>query len=169
MNHIVLLNPAIPQNTGNIMRTCVASKTTLHIVKPMSFELDDKKMKRAGLDYVDKLDLRVYEDYAHFLSENTGNFFFFTRYSSKCYSDVEYDKLEGDVYLFFGHEHDGIDKDVLKDNIDTCLRIPMSEDVRSLNLSNCAALTIYEVMRQQGFNELSYVEVQKGEEFLYEL
>lgn len=169
MNHIVLLNPAIPENTGNIMRTCAATKTTLHIVKPTSFDLEDKRMKRASLDYGDKLDIRIYEDYDDFLSKNDGYFFFFTRYSNKCYSDAVFNALDKDVYLFFGHEHHGIDKEILLDNLETCLRIPMSEEVRSLNLSNCAALTIYEVLRQQKFSELSFVEVQKGEDFLYDL
>lgn len=169
MNHIVLVHPAIPQNTGNIMRTCVATHTSLHIIKPMSFTLDDKKMKRAGLDYVDKLDLHVYESYEEFAAQNPGQYHFFTRYSNLCYTDQDFSDSEEDQYLFFGHEHDGIPKEILTAHLDRCLRIPMSEDVRSLNLSNCAAICIYEVLRQQQYPKLSKVEVQKGEEFLYEL
>ena len=169
MNHIVLVHPAIPQNTGNIMRTCVATNTALHIIKPMSFELDDKKMKRAGLDYIKDLDLHVYESYEEFKAKNPGEYHFFTRYSKLCYTDQDYSDSSKEHYLFFGHEHDGIPKEILKENLDRCVRIPMSDKVRSLNLSNCAALTIYEVLRQQDYPNLSKVEVQKGEEFLYDL
>ncbi len=168
MNHIVLIHPAIPQNTGNIMRTAVATNSILHIVKPMSFTLDDKKMKRAGLDYIDKLDLRVHESFEDFLGQADGDFHFFTRYSNLCYTDQTYTS-DRDQYIFFGHEHDGIPKEILKEYIERCVRIPMSGNVRSLNLSNCVALAIYEVLRQQDFAGLSKVEVQKGEEFLYEL
>ena len=162
MNHIVLVHPAIPQNTGNIMRTCVATNTSLHIIKPMSFELDDKKMKRAGLDYIKDLDLHVYESYEEFKAKNPGEYHFFTRYSKLCYTDQDYSDSSKEHYLFFGHEHDGIPKEILKENLDRCVRIPMSDKVRSLNLSNCAALTIYEVLRQQDYPNLSKVEVQKG-------
>lgn len=169
MNHIVLVHPAIPQNTGNIMRTCVATNTSLHIIKPMSFTLDDKKMKRAGLDYIDALDLHVYESYEDFVSKNPGQYHFFTRYSNLCYTDQDFSDHKENHYLFFGHEHEGIPKEILTKNIESCLRIPMSDKVRSLNLSNCAAICIYEVLRQQQYPQLSKVEVQKGEEFLYEL
>ena len=154
MNHIVLVHPAIPQNTGNIMRTCVATNTSLHIIKPMSFE---------------DLDLHVYESYEEFKAKNPGEYHFFTRYSKLCYTDQDYSDSSKEHYLFFGHEHDGIPKEILKENLDRCVRIPMSDKVRSLNLSNCAALTIYEVLRQQDYPNLSKVEVQKGEEFLYDL
>ncbi len=112
MNHIVLVHPAIPQNTGNIMRTCVATNTALHIIKPMSFELDDKKMKRAGLDYIKDLDLHVYESYEEFKAKNPGEYHFFTRYSKLCYTDQDYSDSSKEHYLFFGHEHDGIPKEI---------------------------------------------------------
>lgn len=169
MNHIVLVHPAIPQNTGNIMRTCVATNTALHIIKPMSFELDDKKMKRAGLDYVKDLSLATYDSYEEFVAKNPGYYHFFTRYSNLCYTDQDFSLDDQDHYLFFGHEHDGIPKEILTANLDRCLRIPMSDKVRSLNLSNCAAICIYEALRQQSYPNLSKVEIQKGEEFLYEL
>ena len=117
MNHIVLVHPAIPQNTGNIMRTCVATNTALHIIKPMSFELDDKKMKRAGLDYIKDLDLHVYESYEEFKAKNPGEYHFFTRYSKLCYTDQDYSDSSKEHYLFFGHEHDGIPKEILKENM----------------------------------------------------
>lgn len=168
MNHIVLIHPAIPQNTGNIMRTCVATDSTLHLIEPLGFELSDKKMKRAGLDYIKDLKMKVYKDFDLFLSENSGNFHFFTRYSKRLYTEDNYVK-EGDHYLFFGHEHDGIPKDILKKYIDFCFRIPMFNDSRSLNLSNSVAIGIYEALRNQGFKNLSLTEVQKGEDFLYKL
>ena len=167
MNHIVLVHPAIPQNTGNIMRTVVATHSVLHIVKPMGFSLDDKHMKRAGLDYIKNLDLRIYENWEEFVSKNDGDYHFFTRYSKLCYSDQSY-VSDKDQYIIFGHEHDGIPHDILKDHLDECVRIPMDSIARSLYLSNCVAIGIYEVLRQQDFNNLSKVEVQKGEDFIYE-
>lgn len=167
MNHIVLYNPAIPQNTGNIMRTCVATNTKLHLIKPLGFELDDKRMKRAGLDYIDYLDYKVHENWEEFLALNKGVYFFLTRYAKTTYSDATFVQ-EQDVYLVFGHEHDGIPLPLLKQHEQTCLRIPMTDHVRSLNVSNCATMLIYEALRQQGFPNLSKVEVQKGEDFLFE-
>jgi len=167
MNHIVLVHPAIPQNTGNIMRTCVATNTHLHIIKPMGFSLDDKHMKRAGLDYIKNLDMTIYENWEEFVSKNKGHYHFYTRYSKQCYCDADYTE-EGDHYLLFGHEHDGIPHHILKDHLDECVRIPMYGDSRSLNLSNCVAIGIFEALRQQKFPELSYVEIQKGEDFLYD-
>ena len=166
MNHIVLVHPAIPQNTGNIMRTCVATHTRLHIIKPMGFSLDDKHMKRAGLDYIKDLDMQIYENWEEFVSMNQGTYHFFTRYSRLCYSDQSYTSNQ-DQYLIFGHEHDGIPHDILKDHLDECVRIPMDGNARRLNLSNCVAIGIYEALRQQDFNHLSKVEVQKGEDFIY--
>lgn len=167
MNHIVLVHPAIPQNTGNIMRTCVATHTKLHIIKPMGFTLDDKKMKRAGLDYIKDLDLTIYEDWDDFISKNHGEFHFFTRYSKQCFTDANYIK-GAHQYIIFGHEHDGIPHEILKDHLDECVRIPMDPNARSLNLSNCVAIGIYEVLRQQSYPRLSKVEVQKGANYLYE-
>ena len=166
MNHIVLVHPAIPQNTGNIMRTCVATHSKLHIIKLMGFSLDDKHMKRAGLDYIKDLDMEIYENFEDFLSKNDGDFHFFTRYSKICYTDQSYVSSK-DQYIFFGHEHDGIPHDILKHYIVKCVRIPMEASARSLNLSNCVAIGIYEVLRQQNYPKLSKVEVQKGEDFIY--
>lgn len=167
-NHIVLVHPAIPQNTGNIMRSCVAGGAKLHLIKPLGFSLDDKHMKRSGLDYVQYLDWHVYENWEDFLSKNDGEFYFLTRYSKKCYSDFDFSDHQKDHYFVLGHEHDGIPHDILKDHLDTCMRIPMSGNVRSLNLSNCAMMILYEALRQQDFPGLSKVEVQKGEDFIYE-
>lgn len=168
MNHIVLYNPAIPQNTGNIMRTCVATNSSLHLIKPLGFELDDKKMKRAGLDYIKDLKMYVYENWEEFMEKNPGNYFFTTRYSKKRYSDFDLSHKEEENYFIFGHEHNGIPKELLQKHLDDCMRIPMSTQTRSLNVSNCVALVIYEALRQQDFPDLSDVETQKGEDFLYE-
>lgn len=165
MNHIVLINPAIPQNTGNIMRTCVATDTRLHIIKPIGFSLSDRAMKRAGLDYIQNLQMEIHENIDDFFEKYSGNFHFFTRYSKRIYSEDDYTKDE--EFLFFGHEHDGIDREILKKYIDNCVRIPMFGDSRSLNLSNCVAIGLYEALRQQGYRGLSTAEVQKGEDFLY--
>lgn len=167
-NHIVLVHPAIPQNTGNIMRSCVAGGASLHLIKPLGFSLDDKHMKRSGLDYVQYLNYQVYENWEDFLSKNDGELYFLTRYSKKCYSDFDFSDSTKDHYFVLGHEHDGIPHDILKEHLDRCMRIPMSGNVRSLNLSNCAMMILYEALRQQDFPGLSKVEVQKGEDFIYE-
>jgi tRNA (cytidine/uridine-2'-O-)-methyltransferase len=167
-NHIVLVHPAIPQNTGNIMRSCVAGGASLHLIKPLGFSLDDKHMKRSGLDYVQYLNYTVYENWEEFLSKNEGEFYFLTRYSKKCYSDFNLSDSSKNHYFVLGHEHDGIPHEILKDNLERCMRIPMSGNVRSLNLSNCAMMILYEALRQQDFPNLSKVEVQKGEDFIYE-
>ena len=167
-NHIVLVHPAIPQNTGNIMRSCVAGGASLHLIKPLGFSLDDKHMKRSGLDYVQYLNYQVYENWEDFLSKNDGELYFLTRYSKKCYSDFDFSDSTKDHYFVLGHEHDCIPHDILKEHLDRCMRIPMSGNVRSLNLSNCAMMILYEALRQQDFPGLSKVEVQKGEDFIYE-
>lgn len=167
MNHIVLIHPAIPQNTGNIMRTCVVTNTVLHLIEPLGFILSDKSLKRAGLDYIDELKLNIYPSFEDFTRDNRGGYYFFTRYSKKNYSGADYTEHE-ENYLFFGHEHDGIPKDILKNHIEDCVRIPMYSDKRSLNLSNCVSIGLYEALRQQNFAGLSEHEVQKGENYLYE-
>ena len=169
MINIVLYEPEIPQNTGNIMRTCVATGSKLHLIKPLGFSLDEKSIKRSGANYIDKLDYKVYEDYEDFKSKNIGTYYFFTRYGKKTHSDFDYSNKNENIYLIFGKESSGIDKKILKDNLDHCMRIPMTEDVRSLNLSNCAAIVVYEVLRQQNYNDLIRHEVQKGENFLEDL
>ena len=169
MINIVLYEPEIPQNTGNIMRTCVATGSKLHLIKPLGFSLDEKSIKRSGANYIDKLKYEVYENYEDFKNKNDGTYYFFTRYGKKTHSDFDYSNKEENIYLIFGKESSGIDKKILKDNLDHCMRIPMTEDVRSLNLSNCAAIVVYEVLRQQNYRDLIRHEVQKGENFLEEL
>lgn len=153
MINIVLVEPEIPQNTGNIARTCAATGMRLHIVKPIMFEISDRTVKRAGLDYWQYLDLTVYESYADFCDKNKdGQFYYCTTKGKHIYSDAD---LTGDnVYLVFGKETKGLDEKLLFDNYDRCIRIPMINDARSLNLSNSVAIIGYEALRQQGFWEL---------------
>ena len=154
MMNIVLLEPEMPSNTGNIGRTCVATQTRLHLIEPLGFKLNEKALKRAGLDYWDKLDVTVYSDYKDFLERNPqapGNMYFATTKARKVYSDVTYGL---DCYLMFGRESAGIPEEILVDNEDHCIRIPMWGDIRSLNLSNSAAIVLYEALRQNGFEKL---------------
>ena len=150
--NIVLVEPQIPQNTGNIARTCAATGAALHLVKPMGFTVDDKKLKRAGLDYWYLLDITYYENLQDFFEKNKdGNFFYFTTKGQHIYSDVSFPE---NSYIVFGREDAGLPEELLKDNPDNCLRMPMIGDARSLNLSNTVAIATYEVLRQWGFPEL---------------
>lgn len=147
--NIVLLEPEIPQNTGNIARTCAATMASLHLIKPLGFSIDDKHMKRAGLDYWNELDLHVYENLNEFYAKNpNAEIYFFSKKGRHIYSDVKY---PDEVYLMFGRESVGLPEDLLKKNESHCLRMPMKEGLRSLNLSNTVAIAAYEVLRQQGF------------------
>lgn len=149
--NIVLVEPQIPQNTGNIARTCAATAARLHLVEPMGFKIDDAKLKRAGLDYWHLLDITYYKDLDDFFSKNEGRFFYFSTKSKKTYCEVEY--KDGD-YLVFGKETAGLPESLLKDNYDNCVRMPMREGARSLNLSNTVAIGVYEALRQIGFGDL---------------
>ncbi len=149
--NVVLLEPEIPQNTGNIGRTCVATGSTLHLIEPLGFKIDEKKIKRAGMDYWKDLDYHVYSDYGEFLAKNpkaAGNIFMATTKARKVYSDVSYPP---DCYVMFGKESAGIPEEILLENRENCVRIPMFGETRSLNLSNSVAIMVYEVMRQNGF------------------
>ena len=151
MMNIVLLEPEMPSNTGNIGRTCVATNTRLHLIEPLGFKLNEKALKRAGLDYWDKLDVSIYSDYQDFLEKNpqaAGNMYFATTKAHKVYSDVIYSP---DCYLMFGKESAGIPEEILVENEEHCIRIPMWGDIRSLNLSNSAAIVLYEALRQNSF------------------
>ena len=147
--HIVLLEPEIPQNTGNIARTCAATGAALHIIKPMGFEIDDKKLKRAGLDYWHLLDITYYENEKEFFdTHGDKKIYYFSTKAPASYVDVEYPTP---VFLMFGRESAGIPERILKDNPDTTVRIPMLPNLRSLNLSNSVAIAVYEVLRQGNF------------------
>lgn len=150
--NIVLVEPEIPQNTGNIARTCAATGARLHIVEPMGFKIDDKKLKRAGLDYWYLLDITYYSNLEDFFEKNKdGNFYFFSTKAQNRYSDISYPDKS---YLFFGKETAGLLEELLKANPERCVRIPMISDARSLNLSNSVAIGVYEVLRQWDFPKL---------------
>lgn len=149
--NIVLVEPEIPQNTGNIARTCAATGARLHLVGPMGFKIDDKKLKRAGLDYWNLLDITYYDNLDDFLEKNTGEFYFFTTKARHVYSDVSY---PDGCYIFFGKETKGLPEELLLQHPETCVRVPMVENARSLNLSNTVAIAAYEILRQWDFPEL---------------
>lgn len=151
--NIVLVEPQIPQNTGNISRTCAVTGARLHLVKPYGFEITDKHLKRAGLDYWDKLDITEYENLDDFFERNSGgSFFFFTTKGRKVHSEAEY---PNNSYLVFGREDKGLPEKLLYENPGKCVRIPMRSELRSLNLSNSAAIAVYEVLRQWDYPDLS--------------
>ncbi len=152
--NIVLHEPEIPQNTGNIARTCAATGCSLHIIRPMGFEIDNAKLKRAGLDYWDKLDITYYDSYADFISkrpDSIGNTYYFTTKAPKGYTEIEY---PDNAFIMFGKETKGLPEDILHENKDCCVRIPMRDTIRSLNLSNSVAIAVYEIIRQKGFDGL---------------
>ncbi len=147
--NIVLLEPEIPQNTGNIGRTCVATGSALHLIKPLGFSIDDKAVKRAGMDYWKQLDLHVYENFEEFLEKNpNAKLYMATTKAQHAYTDVAY---EPDCFIMFGKESAGIPEEILLDYQDTCVRIPMVGDIRSLNLGNSVAIVLYEALRQNNF------------------
>lgn len=151
--NIVLYSPEIPQNTGNISRTAAVTGAALHIIKPIGFEISDRTLKRAGLDYWDKLDVTYYENYEEFMEKNpTAQLYFFSAKGGICYADVEYPE---DVYLVFGKESVGLPDELIRENFSRCLRIPMLPTLRCHNLSNSVAIAVYEVLRQRGFEGLT--------------
>ncbi len=156
--NVVLLQPQIPQNTGNIARTVAATGINLHIVQPIGFEITDKKLKRAGLDYWDKLSISIYSSTEHFFStfqdEKNKIYVFFTTKGKKLYSDFDYTNFSQDIFLIFGREDAGIDEQILLANKENCARIPMLDNIRSLNLSNSVNIACYEVLRQRNFPNL---------------
>ena len=166
MLNVVLFEPEIPQNTGNIMRTCAATKTKLHLIKPLGFSLDEKVVKRSGANYINECDYTVYENWDDFLSKNDGEFYFLTRYGRRPHSSFDYSDRSKNIYLVFGKESTGIPKEILKNHLDTCLRVPMSDKVRALNLSNTVAIMVYEVLRQQNYPGLLFEEPFKGADYL---
>ena len=149
--NIVLVEPQIPQNTGNISRTCAVTGARLHLVGPLGFSIDDAKLKRAGLDYWDMLDITFYESLNEFFQKYSGPFYYFTTKAPHTYSDISYPQ---GAYILFGREDAGLPEALLVQNPDTCVRLPMTKGARSLNLSNTVAVAAYEALRQWGFPEL---------------
>ena len=149
--NIVMVEPEIPQNTGNVARTCAATGARLHLVGPMGFKIDDKKLKRAGLDYWQYLDITYYENLDEFFLKNSGEFFYFTTKARHTHTDINY---PDNCYLLFGKETKGLPEELLLKNPESCVRIPMMGEIRSLNLSNSVAIGVYEVLRQWNYPTL---------------
>ena len=149
MINIVLYEPEIPENTGNIMRTAVAFDATLHLIRPFGFIFDEKRLKRSGAGYIDQ-----------------GKYYYFTRYGHKSPDKFDFSQTKEDIYLIFGKESTGIPKEILKDHLENCIRIPTTDGVRSLNLSNCVAVGVYEVIKQQNYAHLLTDEPFKGKDYL---
>ena len=168
MLNIVLFEPEIPENTGNIMRTCAATGAKLHLIRPLGFRLDQSSIKRSGVNYIDKVEYTLYDDYEDFCSKNLGEYYYMTRYGKRAHSEFDYTDKSKNIYLIFGKESTGIPKEILRDNLDRCIRIPSTDNVRSLNLSNCVAIVLYEVLRQQDYLDLCRTEPFKGEAWLLE-
>ena len=153
--HVALFEPLIPANTGNIARTCAGTGTKLHLIKPLGFSTDDKMLKRAGLDYWQYVDITYHEGIQEFFDAYPdAQFFFITKFGERAYSDFDFSDPSQDVFFVFGKETTGLPDEVIEQNKDKCLRIPMNDHIRSLNLSNTAAILIYEALRQQSFLDL---------------
>ena len=168
MIHVVLYRPEKPQNTGNIMRTCVAINAVLDIIGPITFSIENKDLQRVGMDYIDDLKMNYFPNYEAFLNAYPNQeVFYVTRYSNKVYSTFDFSDVVNDVFVMFGRESTGIPHDILKEHPDHLLRLPMVPNARSLNLSNCVAIVVYEILRQQNFYNLATHEAIKGEDFLY--
>ncbi len=166
MINIVLYSPEIPGNTGNIMRTCVATNTKLHLIKPLGFKLDAASIKRSGVNYIENCNYEIYENIEEFYSKNKGSYYYLTRYGRKPHTSFDYSNVDENIYFILGKESTGIPKELLKDRLDNCLRIPMTDKVRALNLSNTASIIIYEALRQQEFNNLLLEEPHKEINYL---
>lgn len=153
--HVVLYQPEIPANTGNIARTCAATDTILHLIRPLGFSTDDKMLRRAGLDYWQFVTIHYYDSLEEFFEKNEGGqFFYLTKFGEKPHSTFDYSDPDADYYFMFGRETTGLPKDLIEQNKENCLRVPMNDNVRSLNLSNTAAILVYEALRQQNFRNL---------------
>ena len=166
MINVVLYEPEIPANTGNIMRTCAGTGTKLHLIKPLGCSLEDKYIKRCGANYIDKCDYTVYENFNDFVSKNKGTYYYLTRYGKKPHTSFDYSNQDEQIYFIFGKESTGIPKEILKESLDNCLRIPMNSNIRALNLSNAVAILVYEALRQQNYGDLLLTEPFKGENYL---
>ena len=166
MINIVLFEPEIPGNTGKIMRTCVATNSKLHLIKPLGFSLDEKYIRRSGVNYIDKCDYIVYENIEEFYEKNDGTFYYLTRYGHKPHTSFDYSDKDENIYFVFGKESTGIPPELLKPHIEKCMRIPMTDNVRALNLSNTVAIMVYEALRQQNYNDLLRDEPHKSKTFI---
>lgn len=167
MINVVLFEPEIPGNTGNIMRTCVATGSRLHLIKPLGFSLDEKYVRRSGVNYIDNCDYTVYENFDDFMHKNPdGEYYFLTRYGHKPHTSFDYSDSSKNLYFIFGKESTGIPPTLLAPYIDRCMRMPMTDKVRALNLSNTVAIMVYEALRQQNFKDLLWDEPHKSKTFI---
>ncbi len=163
MNHIILYQPEIPPNTGNIMRTCMAADAKLHLIKPLSFKLDDKSFLRAGMDYLKDFHYEIYENFDEFLAKNKPEkVYILTRFATTPHSEIDCSDPNKDYYFMFGGESKGLPDAIKEKYKETAFRIPMHKDARSLNLSNAVAIVIYEALRKQNYPNLSLVNVLEG-------
>ena len=165
--NIVLFEPEIPTNTGNIMRTCKATDSNLHLIEPLGFSMDQSSLKRAGLDYLKDFSYKLYDNWQHFAGKNQGNFIYITRYGKKTPKEFNFKENDEDIYLIFGKETTGLPYKLLHENLDNCIRLPMIEKARSLNLSNCVAIMTYHVLGEWDYLALSKKETIKGEDWIY--
>ncbi|GHI00317.1 tRNA (uridine(34)/cytosine(34)/5-carboxymethylaminomethyluridine(34)-2'-O)-methyltransferase TrmL [Neobacillus kokaensis] len=152
--HVVLYQPEIPANTGNIARTCAATDTALHLIRPLGFSTDEKMLKQAGLDFWQSVNITYYDSLDDFFSKNHGEFFYIETFGEKTHSSFDFSDVSKEHYFMFGKESTGLPKNLLEKHKNHFLRIPMNEHVRSLNLSNTAAILVYEALRQQGYPNL---------------
>ena len=150
--HVVMFQPEIPANTGNVSRTCAATNSVLHLIRPLGFSTDDKMLKRAGLDYWQFVDVRYHDSLDELWAKHPdGEFFYITKYGEQYPSDLDVSDVEKDYFFVFGRETKGLPMEVIENNLDRCIRLPQSNLVRSLNVSNTAAIIVYEALRQQGY------------------
>lgn len=150
--HVVMFQPEIPANTGNVSRTCAATNAVLHLIRPLGFSTDDKMLKRAGLDYWQFVDVRYHDSLDELWEKHPdGEFFYITKYGEQYPSDLDVSDIEKDYFFVFGRETKGLPMEVIENNLDRCIRLPQSNLVRSLNVSNTAAIIVYEALRQQGY------------------
>ncbi|RBW68615.1 tRNA (uridine(34)/cytosine(34)/5-carboxymethylaminomethyluridine(34)-2'-O)-methyltransferase TrmL [Bacillus taeanensis] len=152
--HVVLYQPDIPSNTGNIARTCAATGTALHLIRPLGFSTDEEMLKRAGIDFWQSVNITYYDSLDDFFSKTQGEFYYIETFGEKAHSSFDFSDLSKEHYFMFGKETTGLPKDLLKKNKDHFLRIPMNDNVRSLNLSSTVSILVYEALRQQGFPNL---------------
>lgn len=166
MLNIVLFEPEIPENTGNIMRTCVATNTHLHLIRPLGFHLDESHIKRSGVNYINDCKYTIYDNIEDFYSKNKGTIYYLSRYGHKPHSSFDYSNKDENIYFMFGKESTGIPPVLMKEHMDHVLRIPTTDKVRALNVSNCVALVLYEALRQQDYNDLLFDEPHKSKSFI---
>ncbi len=166
MINVVLFEPEIAGNTGNIMRTCAGTGAKLHLIEPLGFSLEERYIKRAAVNYIEFCDYTVYPDFETFQKKNPGDYYYLTRYGKCPPSEFDFHDTSKPIYFIFGKESTGIPKEILKNDLDHCMRLPMNENIRALNLSNTVAIMIYEALRQQGYPNLSFTEPFKGTDYL---